>query len=337
VVLQVPDQPGRGAHDGGDGHHRRPPEHPRRPAHQPDGRRYGHEHDLGGRPPAHAEEEAEDPGLRQRVALPKAQHHQEQREGHHHGGAVEAVGARGTQQEEAGPQPEDQGSERGGRLAHGAPPDPPHQPGGQPVEGQGRELERQGAGSEQGEQAGGEDRLLSTAVGLAPEEDTELAVEDVSGHEAQHRFVLVDLPEVGGEHPEADGEAGHQGASDEGRPERPCPGDASGPRRSLRPAGPGAGGGGFGLGGAQGLSREDQQALVAENQSVVTDLSKLGKPGDEFVHDFFLPATQLTFPAAQAETIAGPPCGRRRTRPGPGAPWSAWPGRPSGARRPTCT
>jgi putative ABC transport system permease protein len=65
------------------------------------------------------------------------------------------------------------------------------------------------------------------------------------------------------------------------------------------------GGGGFALGGGSGLSREDQQALVAENQSVVTDLSKLGKPGDEFVHDFFLPATQLTFPASQVETIAG--------------------------------
>jgi len=57
--------------------------------------------------------------------------------------------------------------------------------------------------------------------------------------------------------------------------------------------------------GDQSLSREDQQALLAENQSVVTDLSKLGKPGDEFVHDFFLPATQLTFPSAQAQTIAG--------------------------------
>lgn len=70
-------------------------------------------------------------------------------------------------------------------------------------------------------------------------------------------------------------------------------------------AAPGGGGPGFALGGGSGLSREDQQALVAENQSVVTDLSKLGNPGDEFVHDFFLPATQLTFPASQAETIAG--------------------------------
>ncbi len=63
-------------------------------------------------------------------------------------------------------------------------------------------------------------------------------------------------------------------------------------------------GGGGAIPGAQGLSPEDQQALIAENQSVVTDLSKLGEPGDEFVHDFFLPATQLTFPAAQAEAIA---------------------------------
>ncbi len=61
----------------------------------------------------------------------------------------------------------------------------------------------------------------------------------------------------------------------------------------------------LGPGGGSGLSPEDQQALVAENQSVVTDLSKLGEPGDEFVHDFFLPATQLTFPASQVETIAG--------------------------------
>ncbi len=70
-------------------------------------------------------------------------------------------------------------------------------------------------------------------------------------------------------------------------------------------AGPSFRFGGPGLGGDQGLSPEDQQALLAENQSVVTDLSKLGKPGDEFVHDFFLPATQLTFPSSQADTIAG--------------------------------
>jgi ABC-type antimicrobial peptide transport system permease subunit len=45
--------------------------------------------------------------------------------------------------------------------------------------------------------------------------------------------------------------------------------------------------------------------VVEANQSVLTDLSKLGKPGERFVHDFFLPGTQLTFPQSQAEEIAG--------------------------------
>jgi len=43
--------------------------------------------------------------------------------------------------------------------------------------------------------------------------------------------------------------------------------------------------------------------LIQANQSVITDLSKLGKPGTHFVHDFFLPGTQLTFPASQARNI----------------------------------
>jgi hypothetical protein len=37
---------------------------------------------------------------------------------------------------------------------------------------------------------------------------------------------------------------------------------------------------------------------------VITDLSKLGKAGTQFVHDFFLPGTQLTVTQAQAEEIA---------------------------------
>ena len=59
--------------------------------------------------------------------------------------------------------------------------------------------------------------------------------------------------------------------------------------------GGGPGGGGFG-----GSGRE----VIEANQSVITDLSKLGKPGDKFVHDFFLPGTQLTFPEATATQIA---------------------------------
>jgi ABC-type antimicrobial peptide transport system permease subunit len=58
-----------------------------------------------------------------------------------------------------------------------------------------------------------------------------------------------------------------------------------------------AGGGPFGGGGARDV--------VEANQAVVTDLSKLGKAGTQFVHDFFLPGAQLTFPQAQANEIAG--------------------------------
>ncbi|MGZ8783611.1 MAG: ABC transporter permease, partial [Gaiellaceae bacterium] len=58
------------------------------------------------------------------------------------------------------------------------------------------------------------------------------------------------------------------------------------------------GGGPFGGGGA---SRD----VVEANQAVITDLSKLGKPGTEFVHDFFLPGSQLTFTQSQAREIAG--------------------------------
>ena len=44
--------------------------------------------------------------------------------------------------------------------------------------------------------------------------------------------------------------------------------------------------------------------LIQANQSVITDLSKLGKPGTHFVHDFFLPGTQLTFQQSAAKQIA---------------------------------
>jgi ABC-type antimicrobial peptide transport system permease subunit len=59
----------------------------------------------------------------------------------------------------------------------------------------------------------------------------------------------------------------------------------------------GGGGGGFGGGGGAGQ-------VIQDNSSVLTDLAKLGKPGQKFVHDFFLPGTQLTFPASQSQQIA---------------------------------
>jgi ABC-type antimicrobial peptide transport system permease subunit len=57
---------------------------------------------------------------------------------------------------------------------------------------------------------------------------------------------------------------------------------------------------GGGPGGFGGSGRE----VIEANQSVITDLSKLGNPGDKFVHDFFLPGTQLTFPETTAAQIA---------------------------------
>ena len=44
--------------------------------------------------------------------------------------------------------------------------------------------------------------------------------------------------------------------------------------------------------------------LIAANQSVLTDLSKLGKPGTHFVHDFFLPGSQLTFQQSAAKQVS---------------------------------
>jgi ABC-type antimicrobial peptide transport system permease subunit len=67
-------------------------------------------------------------------------------------------------------------------------------------------------------------------------------------------------------------------------------------------------GGGFGGGGAGGGGRGGNRDLIQSNLSVLTDLSKLGKPGTHFVHDFFLPGTQLTFQqraAAQIASLAG--------------------------------
>jgi hypothetical protein len=44
--------------------------------------------------------------------------------------------------------------------------------------------------------------------------------------------------------------------------------------------------------------------VIQANSSVLTDLSKLGKPGAKFDHTFLLPGTQLTFPQSQTKQIA---------------------------------
>ena len=58
------------------------------------------------------------------------------------------------------------------------------------------------------------------------------------------------------------------------------------------------------VGGFQGGPGGGNRDLIQSNLSVVTDLSKLGKAGTHFVHDFFLPGTQLTFKQSAAKQIA---------------------------------
>jgi len=67
--------------------------------------------------------------------------------------------------------------------------------------------------------------------------------------------------------------------------------------RGVQTDNTGFGGGGPGGGGSF-------RDVIQSNQSVLTDLSKLGKPGQHFVHDFFLPGTQLTFPTSQGATVS---------------------------------
>ncbi len=59
---------------------------------------------------------------------------------------------------------------------------------------------------------------------------------------------------------------------------------------------------------AEGPPSEDIRTLQLEReaaiQATVLDLANQGKPGDHFVHDFFLPGTQLTFPATKAADSA---------------------------------
>jgi hypothetical protein len=53
-----------------------------------------------------------------------------------------------------------------------------------------------------------------------------------------------------------------------------------------------------------GGSPDSQEVWRQNAEAVTTDLSKLGKPGDHFSHDFFLPGVQLTMPSATAEVVA---------------------------------
>src|SRR5215213_5866974 len=69
-----------------------------------------------------------------------------------------------------------------------------------------------------------------------------------------------------------------------------------------RPIELGSGGGGAsgGLAAFASLPPSEQKALREENEDAFVDPADLGKPGEQFSADSFLPATQLTFPEALA-------------------------------------
>ncbi len=63
----------------------------------------------------------------------------------------------------------------------------------------------------------------------------------------------------------------------------------------------------FFAGQAGGINQQDVTDLLSDNSSLITDLSALGKPGDKFTRDFFLPATLLTFPDQAVPDVTGIP------------------------------
>ncbi|MCA1832947.1 MAG: ABC transporter permease [Actinomycetota bacterium] len=79
------------------------------------------------------------------------------------------------------------------------------------------------------------------------------------------------------------------------------------PQQSFGPGGGGFFAGPPGAGRANAANQADTTALLNENNNVVTDLSKLGKPGAKFTHDFFLSATLLSFPQEAVDQIADIP------------------------------
>jgi ABC-type lipoprotein release transport system permease subunit len=68
-----------------------------------------------------------------------------------------------------------------------------------------------------------------------------------------------------------------------------------------------AGGGGFfarGVGGFNSTDSSRAATLPNNNSSIITDLAKLGKPGTQFTHDFFVPGTLITFPSVAISDVA---------------------------------
>lgn len=158
-------------------------------------------------------------------------------------------------------------------------------------------------------------RTVTTALGLAAGVGLVMAIVGVSqGLDRAQRDVLSPLRSVG-----TDILVTRTVAAT-------TPGASASPSPSAQPDGPRGGGGFFagppgGGGGRQGgalssfasLNDADAAALLNDNSSVLTDLSKLGKPGTRFTHDFFLAGTLLTFPDQTLSVVKGVPGVRSAT------------------------
>jgi ABC-type antimicrobial peptide transport system permease subunit len=147
-------------------------------------------------------------------------------------------------------------------------------------------------------------RTLLTALGLASGVGLVMAIVGVSqGLDQAQREVLSPLTSVGTDILVTRTVGATSSAMPSATPSAsPTPvapgGPGGGPRGGFFAAGPG--------GNALGdLNDEDAAALLNENASVVTDLSKLGEPGTKFTRDFFLPGTLLTFPDSAIDEIEG--------------------------------
>ncbi len=145
-------------------------------------------------------------------------------------------------------------------------------------------------------------RTLLTAVGLAVGVGLVIGIIGVShGLDDAQKEVLAPLSSVGTDIlvTRTSGTPAASGSSTT----TTAPTDAAGG------FGRGGGGGGFfaGGGGNAQLNLDDADALLAENSNVVTDLSKLGKPGSKFTHDFFLSVSLLSFPQDAVSQVADLP------------------------------
>ncbi len=148
-------------------------------------------------------------------------------------------------------------------------------------------------------------RTLTTALGLAAGVGLVMSIVGVSqGLDAAQKDVLSPLRSVG-----TDILVTRTVSA------TPTTGASATPTPSASAQGQGRGGGFFGGGGggpgggsAQALASlddADATALLNENSSVITDLSKLGKAGTKFTHDFFLAGTLITFPDQALEVVKG--------------------------------